>query len=137
MAGTPETAYDAAYIDIEHFKIYNEWHGREAGDAILCAIAERIEAIAQRRGGIAGYLGGDDFTLIIPHGLITEERVEHELKQEPFDSEDTIGFQPAFGVCAFDRPDVSVVTACDHAMIAMNSVKGIPIPRRIAPVRAR
>lgn len=124
VAGTPETAYDAAYIDIEHFKIYNEWHGREAGDAILCAIAERIEAIAQRRGGIAGYLGGDDFTLILPHGLITEEQVEHELKQEPFDSEDTIGFQPAFGVCAIDRPDVSVVTACDHAMIAMNSVKG-------------
>lgn len=124
VADTPETAYDAAYIDIEHFKIYNEWHGREAGDAILRAIAARIEAIAQHRGGIAGYLGGDDFTLILPHGLITEERVEQELKKEPFDSEDTIGFQPAFGVCAIDRPNASVVTACDHAMIAMSSVKG-------------
>lgn len=122
--GTPETAYDAVYIDIEHFKIFNEWHGREAGDAILRAIAERIEAIARHRGGIAGYLGGDDFTLILPHGLLTEESVELELKKEPFDSEDTIGFQPAFGVCAINRPDVSVVTACDHAMIAMNSVKG-------------
>ena len=50
--------------------------------------------------------------------------MESELKKEPFDSEDTIGFQPAFGVCAIDSPDVSVVTACDHAMIAMNSVKG-------------
>lgn len=124
VAGSPDTVFDAAYIDIEHFKIYNEWHGREAGDAILRAIAARIGAIAQHRGGIAGYLGGDDFTLILPHGLITEERVERELKKEPFDSEDTIGFQPAFGVCAIDRPGISVVTACDHAMIAMNSVKG-------------
>ena len=124
VADMPDIAYDAAYIDIEHFKIYNEWHGREAGDAILRAIASRIGEIARKHGGIAGYLGGDDFTLLLPHGLIDEKRVESELKKEPFDSEDTIGFQPAFGVCAIDSPDVSVVTACDHAMIAMNSVKG-------------
>ena len=55
----PDIAYDAAYIDIEHFKIYNEWHGREAGDAILRAIASRIGEIARKHGGIAGYLGGD------------------------------------------------------------------------------
>lgn len=120
----PETAYDAVYIDIEHFKIFNEWHGREAGDAILRAIAARLDAIAQHHGGIAGYLGGDDFTLVLPHGLITEKSVEAELKKAPFDSEDAIGFQPAFGVRVIDRPGVSVVTACDHAMIAMGSVKG-------------
>ena len=124
VAGSPETAFDAAYIDIEHFKIFNEWHGREAGDCILRAMAARLEAVAQQHGGIAGYLGGDDFALILPHGLITEQRVEGELKKEPFDSEDTIGFQPALGVCAIDRPDMSVVTACDRAMIAMSSVKG-------------
>ena len=75
VADMPDIAYDAAYIDIEHFKIYNEWHGREAGDAILRAIASRIGEIARKHGGIAGYLGGDDFTLLLPHGLIDEKRV--------------------------------------------------------------
>lgn len=122
LAANPLSRFEAVYIDIEHFKIYNEWHGREAGDAILRAIAERLDRAAQRIDGLAGYLGGDDFALLAPLGTITEELVEHELKKPPFDSEDTIGFQPAFGVCAL-APDDSVVTAYDHAMIAMNSVK--------------
>ncbi|WP_080801946.1 EAL domain-containing protein [Arabiibacter massiliensis] len=121
-AARPDARFEALYIDIEHFKIYNEWHGREAGDAILRAIARRLERAAQRFGGIAGYLGGDDFALIVPLGTITEELVERELKKPPFDTEDTIGFQPALGVCAIAAGQ-SVVTACDHAMIAMNSVK--------------
>ena len=120
----PGICYEAVYLDIEHFKIYNEWHGREAGDRILRTLAEKLSFIARRFDGVAGYLGGDDFALIVPCGLVNEENIEHELKKPPFDSEDTIGFQPAFGVCVIDRPAVSVVTACDHAMIAMNSVKG-------------
>lgn len=120
----PELRYEAVSVDIEHFKIYNEWHGREAGDEILRALAAGLDAVANRLGGVAGYLGSDDFMLVLPLGSVTEEVIEQQLKYPPFDSEDTIGFQPALGVCAIDTPDVSVVTACDHAMIAMNSVKG-------------
>lgn len=116
--------FEAVYVDIEHFKIYNEWHGREAGNEILRAIATGLDSVANRLGGVAGYLGGDDFALVLPLGSVTEAAIERQLKYPPFDSEDTIGFQPALGVCAIDSPDVSVVTACDHAMIAMNSVKG-------------
>lgn len=123
IAETPDISYEAVYIDIAHFKIYNEWHGREAGNVILCAIAARAEDIAQRCGGIAGHLGGDDFTLVLPRGTVTEEAVARELKKPPFNSEDMIGFQPAFGVCDIDSPNIPVVTACDHAMIAMNTTK--------------
>ncbi|MFR1638515.1 MAG: hypothetical protein ACLSVD_04660 [Eggerthellaceae bacterium] len=47
----------------------------------LRAIASRIGEIARKHGGIAGYLGGDDFTLLLPHGLIDEKRVESELEE--------------------------------------------------------
>lgn len=124
VSDKPDAAFEAVYIDIAHFKIFNEWHGREAGDEILRAIASRLKDISERHDGIAGYLGGDDFVLVLPSGLISEKAVEEHLKNPPFDSEETIGFHPAFGVCAIDRSQASVVTACDHAMIATSSVKG-------------
>lgn len=124
VTSTPDISYEAVYIDIAHFKIFNEWHGREAGDVILCAIADRLKEVVNQCSGVAGYLGGDDFVLVLPSGLISEDALDQHLKRPPFDSEETIGFQPAFGVCAIDFPAVPVVTAFDHAMIAMNSVKG-------------
>lgn len=135
VASKPDTCFDAVYVDIEHFKIFNEWHGRDAGDAILRNLAERISVAARRLDGVAGYLGGDDFVMVLPCGILTKEKVEQQLNQPPFDSEETIGFQPAIGVCRIDRPEASVVTACDHAMVAASSVKG-SYAKRVAWYRA-
>lgn len=123
-------AFEAVAVDIEHFKIFNEWHGREAGDRILMGIAERLEDAAQRFQGLAGYLGGDDFVAILPAGTVTEHDVEHVLEGPPFDSEEAIGFLPAVGVCAIEGASSQSMTACDHAAIAMNEIKG-SVTRRV------
>ncbi|MEG2025251.1 MAG: EAL domain-containing protein [Gordonibacter sp.] len=120
----PAQDYEIAYLDIEHFKLYNEWHGHEAGDAILRAIADWLALIAQEFDGVAGHLGSDDFAIALPLGSVTEENIETQLKRPPFDSEETIGFQPAIGVCHIGDNDNAVNLACDHAMIAMTAVKG-------------
>ena len=119
----PERCHEAIYLDIEHFKLFNEWHGREAGDEMLRAIANRLSNLAERYEGVAGYLGGDDFALVLPHGTITEDAVDRQLKLPPFDSEDAIGFRPAIGVCSVEEAGRSISTACDHAMLAMATVK--------------
>ena len=119
----PERCHEAIYLDIEHFKLFNEWHGREAGDEMLRAIANRLSNLAERYEGVAGYLGGDDFALVLPHGIITEDAVDRQLKLPPFDSEDAIGFRPAIGVCSVEEAGRSISTACDHAMLAMATVK--------------
>lgn len=124
LESTPGIVYEAIYVDIEHFKLYNEWHGHEAGNDMLRAIADHVSDIAGAKGGIAGHLGGDDFVLILPRGLVTQESIEKRLKMPPFDSEDAIGFQPALGICEIDYPRTPVITACDHAMTAMNNAKG-------------
>lgn len=124
VVGNPDTSFEAVYIDIAHFKIFNEWHGRDAGDDLLRSIAATLSSVVQQTKGIAGYLGGDDFVLILPKGLVTEQAVDHYLSLPPFDTEETIGFLPALGVRDIEYPMISVVTACDHAMIAMNAVKG-------------
>ena len=130
-AGNPSTRYDAVYLDIEHFKLFNEWYGREAGDQMLKAIAESIDRLTRAYEGLCGYLGGDDFALLLPHGIISEEGIDEGLLQYRTESEDVLGFQPVLGVCPVDRGEGAFVAACDHAMIAMNSAKGV-YAKRIA-----
>ncbi len=86
---------------------------------MLRAIATRLDNLAERYGGVAGYLDGDDFTLVLPHGMIAEDAIDRQLKLPPFDSEDAIGFRPAIGVCPIEEAGRSISTACDHAMLAM------------------
>jgi len=52
-----------AYIDIDHFKAYNDSYGYEAGDHIIKEVADSlIESVASRLNtGFPGHIGGDDF----------------------------------------------------------------------------
>ena len=52
------------YIDIDKFKSVNDTHGHEAGDAILCAAAERIHASLQDED-ILARMGGDEFVVLL------------------------------------------------------------------------
>ncbi len=52
-----------ALIDLDGFKLINDTHGHAAGDAVLCAVSERI-ALAE--GLVAsGRMGGDEFALLL------------------------------------------------------------------------
>ncbi len=51
-------------LDIDHFKRFNDSHGHEAGDVMLQAFGEFLQASA-RGGDIACRYGGEEFTLIL------------------------------------------------------------------------
>ncbi len=135
VAGSPSTAFEIAYLDIEHFKLYNEWYGSEAGDAMLKTIAESIASLVRAHDGIAGYLGGDDFVMLLPQGSVSEAGIETLLQRQPLEAEDALGFQPVIGMCSLEAGGGSAITACDHAMLAMNSAKG-NFAKRIARYEA-
>jgi diguanylate cyclase (GGDEF)-like protein/PAS domain S-box-containing protein len=50
-------------IDVDHFKQVNDTYGHAAGDALLVAVAERLQK-GVRTGDIAARLGGDEFAVI-------------------------------------------------------------------------
>ncbi|MEM9034374.1 MAG: EAL domain-containing protein [Actinomycetota bacterium] len=56
-----------AQLDIDHFKSINDLYGHAAGDAALCAIGRRLNALV-RGADTAARLGGDEF-LIIAEGV--------------------------------------------------------------------
>ncbi len=61
-----------ALIDIDSFKNYNDAYGHTAGDAVLKAVAETINAAAKRPGEIVARYGGEEFVAILPY-LNSEE----------------------------------------------------------------
>lgn len=52
------------YIDLDDFKTVNDTLGHEAGDRLLTAVAERLQA-SLRTEDMAARLGGDEFAVLI------------------------------------------------------------------------
>ncbi len=52
-------------VDIDHFKRFNDTRGHDAGDAVLCALAETLQA-GIRGGDIACRFGGEEFLAVLP-----------------------------------------------------------------------
>ncbi|GLI37089.1 diguanylate cyclase [Geobacter hydrogenophilus] len=55
------------YVDINHFKQYNDVYGFAHGDEVIRMVARIISNAVKEAGeGFAGHIGGDDFVFIVP-----------------------------------------------------------------------
>jgi len=53
------------YMDLDNFKIINDTHGHQTGDAVLRLVAEATRS-AVRQADVVGRLGGDEFAVLMP-----------------------------------------------------------------------
>lgn len=53
-------------LDIDHFKQVNDEHGHLAGDEVLAHVSRMLLECAQKGGGWASRIGGDEFMLALP-----------------------------------------------------------------------
>jgi len=51
-------------IDVDHFKDINDRHGHAAGDAVLVAVARRLEGVLRERDLVARW-GGEEFLVMV------------------------------------------------------------------------
>lgn len=54
------------FIDIDHFKDYNDFYGHRKGDICLKKIADAILSCATRSGEMVSRYGGEEFIVVLP-----------------------------------------------------------------------
>jgi diguanylate cyclase (GGDEF)-like protein len=53
-------------IDIDHFKLYNDHYGHQAGDACLQQVSAAMKRCAARPQDLLARYGGEEFILLLP-----------------------------------------------------------------------
>jgi diguanylate cyclase (GGDEF)-like protein len=112
-----------AYIDLDHFKPINDNYGHHVGDAVLTAVAERLQAAVRGCDSVAR-LGGDEFAALIEEIKSDEdiipvvERIVNAIKQSFIIDQYHIEISCSVGVAIYPRDgDIEKLMICaDTAM---------------------
>ena len=86
---TPERLVALYLMDLDGFKPVNDLHGHEVGDALLQAVAQRLQGQVRRDGDVVARLGGDEFIVMAAdlHSPAQAEALGHAMLQafaQPF-----------------------------------------------------
>ena len=112
----------AALIDLEHFSDVNDGLGQEVGNALLMAVARRLETHFGQTCDLSR-IGADVFGLIGPHAELTPEKV-YAVMQDPFEvGEHTLPVGMALGLCDLEDGGEGGYSALRRATIALNRAK--------------
>ena len=114
-----------AILDIDQFHRFNENHGREAGDRMLCAFAAKLKSHVRAEDFICRY-GGEEFVFVLPEASLDAVRARAELIHKNTKQirvrakgEDAGGLTLSIGVAAFPehgKTVESLLRAADRAL---------------------
>ena len=124
LQNADEKTYCMMAIDVEHFRLYNQLHGREEGDNLLRFIADMLCVYCGAQGGVTGYLGGDNFALVTEYNKETLDQLSEGIRDEIRHKNNTTGYPPAYGVYTIvDRSEPASVMY-HRATLALSYVIG-------------
>ncbi|MBO4667414.1 MAG: GGDEF domain-containing protein, partial [Bacilli bacterium] len=110
-------------IDIEHFRLFDEWYGRTAGDLLVAHIGIVLNEIEEKYDGIGGFFGQDDFALLMPYDERVIDKIFEDIRSFTISFGSSVGFMPAFGVCFIDN-EKNIMESFNHASVACFYAKG-------------
>jgi diguanylate cyclase (GGDEF)-like protein len=80
-----QTPIGLLMVDADHFKLYNDSQGHQAGDQVLQSIAACIKRNIGRAGDVAARYGGEEFVVVLPGvdiagALQVSEHIRHDVE---------------------------------------------------------
>jgi len=111
-------------LDIDHFKIINDSHGHQNGDAFLSMIGKVINSSIRTSDTAARY-GGEEFSVIMPdteqkEAIQVAERIRKIVKEETFFAEEDIPINTtvSIGIAEYQRNETpsSLLAKADKAL---------------------
>jgi diguanylate cyclase (GGDEF)-like protein len=123
-------------MDVDKFKAVNDAHGKQAGDDLLRAIAERI-APTLRATDILGRVGGDEFALLLPkasadHVEMVVTRARDTLAELPVDGF-TLTLSSGYAIYPTDARDPGTLMQAAEGALRVAQRSGGGATRRFNP----
>ena len=81
--------------DIDHFKLYNDNYGHQAGDDVLRQVARTLKEQCHRPGDLVARYGGEEFILVLPEtdvdgGMKLAEKIRRAISELEIDQGDRL-----------------------------------------------
>lgn len=121
----PMTDFYIIYIDIERFKLVNDFYGTLQGNHLLEYLAQKLNGFVSSESCCLGRSGADTFVLLAPFVSLTEtagmvKAIYHFFSEYPLDME----IRPAIGLYRIQDFSIPISLMCDRAALASRSIKG-------------
>jgi diguanylate cyclase (GGDEF)-like protein len=120
-----EQALSVIMADLDNFKSINDTYGHQAGDQVLAAFGQVMQA-SIRQEDLAARFGGEEFILMLPGTTLEEATILAERLRESLEN---LAFPPlktrvtaSFGIAQY-RPDDTFETLVNRADEAMYAAK--------------
>lgn len=89
LAERHEKPLSCIMIDLDHFKVINDMHGHQVGDAVLVETANLLRQ-GRRQEDLVGRFGGEEFCVFLPHSdidyaFVTAEKLRVLIESYDFD----------------------------------------------------
>jgi len=123
-----EKGFAVIYLDLDHFKDVNDTLGHPAGDALLQAVADRLQSSTRESDTVARF-GGDEFAVVVgdvdeaSDVAILAEKLIHALGQ-PYSIQGNEVFSAAsIGIDVYGPESTDAETLLSHADVALYRAK--------------
>ncbi|HEX8435216.1 diguanylate cyclase [Archangium sp.] len=116
-------------VDLDHFKNFNDEHGHQVGDTVLCDVAAALQRSVRETDLLARY-GGEEFAILLPRtplagALTVAERVWREVGALRTGPERLLAVTASLGIASFPHQAVNspeqLVRSADQALYRAKS----------------
>ena len=118
----PEWDMDSIVINVNHFRLVNELHGRDYGDEVLIAVADRIRDLLEQVEGIAARSDADNFYLYIRHQDNSEELL-HRMGEGVRNQMDRTSIWLRMGLYDYTNEKIDIEKRFENATSACNTLR--------------